>query len=87
MAAHWASTEQDRDEKQSQKNEETKKALTFAFRGWTTPLSLQVFIRRTVNCGISNKSKPFITAVGYGYAKGEVSVPIVELPILDRRRW
>lgn len=78
----------EKDKKQSQKNKETKKAFTFAFRGWTAPYSLEVIIRRTVNRGISNKRKTVVvTPVGYSHAKGEICVLIDELPILDHRRW
>lgn len=88
LAAHRESTDLEKDKKQSQKNKETKKAFTFAFRGWTAPYSLEVIIHRTVNRGISNKRKTVVvTPVGYSHAKGEICVLTDELPILDHRRW
>lgn len=85
-AAHQESTERERDEEQSPKNAEIKKAFTFAFRGWPAPYSIEVIIRRTVNCIISNKTKTLVTAVSCNHAVDEVIVPIHNLPILDPRR-
>lgn len=88
LAAHRESTDRERDKKQSQKKKEGKKAFTFAFRGWTAPFSVKFIIcHRTVNLRVSNKRKMFVTAVSYNRAKGEISGPALDLPILDLRRW